>query len=144
VALIDTGMSGTDGQLVEVLSEMGLGMEDVALVLQTHGHVDHIGSDRQVSMASRCLIGAHRLAASWIEDHELQFQEVMNPYPETLPASMETHDWYMGIMDGNTRVDLKSDEGLAIGLGKEVTLEVLHLPGHSPVMWVSTGALEGP
>jgi glyoxylase-like metal-dependent hydrolase (beta-lactamase superfamily II) len=132
VALIDTGTSVTYGQLAEVLRELGLGMEDVALVLHTHGHGDHIGSDLQVSKASRCLIGAHRLAASWIEDHELQFQEVMNPYPEALPASKETHDWYMAMMDGDTRVDLKFEEGLAIDLGEGVALEVLHLPGHTP------------
>ena len=111
VALIDTGMNSTYGQFVEVLDGLSLKINDVALILHTHGHVDHIGSDLQVSQASKCLIGAHRLAARWIEDHELQFKEVMDLYPETLPASKETHEWFMGIMDGNTRVDLKFEEG---------------------------------
>lgn len=131
VALVDTGMNSTYGQFVEALGGLGLKIDDVALILHTHGHVDHIGSDLQVSRASRCLIGAHRLAAPWIEDHELQFKEVMGLYPETLPASTETHDWYMGIMDGNTRVDLKFEEGLTIDLGKGVTLRIYHLPGHT-------------
>ena len=37
----------------------------------------------------------------------------------------------MGIMDGNTRVDLKFEEGLTIDLGEGVTLRVYHLPGHT-------------
>ena len=131
VALIDTGMNSTYGQFVEVLDALGLKINDVALILHTHGHVDHIGSDLQVSRASKCLIGAHRLAAPWIEDHELQFKEVMGLYPAILPASTETYEWYMGIMDGNTRVDLKFDEGLTIDLGEGVTLRVYHLPGHT-------------
>jgi glyoxylase-like metal-dependent hydrolase (beta-lactamase superfamily II) len=55
----------------------------------------------------------------------------MDLYPEILPASKETHDWFMGIMDGNTRVDLKFEEGLTIDLGKGVTLQVYHFPGHT-------------
>jgi glyoxylase-like metal-dependent hydrolase (beta-lactamase superfamily II) len=131
--LIDSGIkSVTYEEVVQTLKGLGLKITDLKLLLHSHGHVDHVGSNYQIVEASGCLVGAHKLDAPWVEDHELQYQQVFDAFPHVTPATLEFRDAIFGFMDQETRVDLKFDEGLIIDLGQGVAVEVFRLPGHSP------------
>ena len=132
LVLIDSGIKSTYGQVVETLKGLGFNVAAIKLLLISHGHADHVGSNYQIAQASGCLVGAHQLAVPWVENYQLQFDAVFDPFPEILPASQEVRDWVFGSMDRGSRVDLRFDEGLVIDLGQGVTLEVFHLPGHTP------------
>jgi glyoxylase-like metal-dependent hydrolase (beta-lactamase superfamily II) len=43
-AVVDTGVSGSEGEIEAALGEVGLGWEQVGHVILTHRHPDHIGS----------------------------------------------------------------------------------------------------
>jgi len=42
--LIDTGMPGDGGKVLEVMNELGYRNEDLKYILITHAHLDHVGS----------------------------------------------------------------------------------------------------
>lgn len=43
-AIVDTGVSGSEGEIEAALGEVGLGWEQVGHVILTHRHPDHVGS----------------------------------------------------------------------------------------------------
>ncbi len=47
--LVDAGMPGEEEKIIRAAAQAGVRMEDVALILHTHGHVDHAdeGSSRR-------------------------------------------------------------------------------------------------
>lgn len=62
--LIDSGLDKNFLSLQENLFTLGLKVKDIELIINTHEHLDHIGSNRYFQESS--LIAAHRLAATKI------------------------------------------------------------------------------
>lgn len=104
-ALVDTGLTETGPVLLEALSLLGVDPGRVSLVLLTHEHYDHVGGAFAFPNA---LVAAHPLAAAKLKHGDL----------------------------GTTRVrvarapDLELEHGSSVHLG-DVSLRVLHTPGHS-------------
>lgn len=44
VMLIDTGFPGSRADVIDSLSQLGFGVQDVRAILLTHAHIDHFGS----------------------------------------------------------------------------------------------------
>ncbi|MBN2206558.1 MAG: MBL fold metallo-hydrolase [Candidatus Aminicenantes bacterium] len=89
-----------------------LGVKPVVLI-NTHGHVDHIGANRDVKEAHGVPLALHALDVPLLEhagDLELSF--VLGAKPSPLP-------------------DRLLEDGARVEVGALV-LEVLHTPGHSP------------
>lgn len=110
--LIDSGLDQNFLSLQEQLLGLGMKVKDVDIVINTHEHLDHIGSNRYFQEFS--LIAAHRFAATKItlEDHyvTLYRSRDLNEVP------LHVHLW----LENRTLFDLGSH-----------TLEVLHTPGHT-------------
>jgi len=110
--LIDSGLDQNFLSLQEQLLGLGLKVKDVDIIINTHEHLDHIGSNRYFQEFS--LIAAHRFAATKItlEDHyvTLYRSRDLNEVP------LHVHLW----LENRTLFDLGSH-----------TLEVLHTPGHT-------------
>lgn len=110
-ALIDTGVAGQFTVLRRRLSELGLRVRDVNLIILTHEHYDHIGATAFFHRSA--VVAAHHLAANKLE---LQDEFV----------TFLTHDrpskpfW----------VDIWLEHGSVIDLGN-YELEVRHTPGHT-------------
>lgn len=110
--LIDSGLDQNFLCLQEQLLSLGLKVRDVDLVINTHEHLDHIGSNRYFQESS--WIAAHRFAATKItlEDHYVTLYRSgdLNKVP------LRVHLW----LENRSLFDLGSH-----------TLEVIHTPGHT-------------
>jgi hydroxyacylglutathione hydrolase len=110
--LVDSGLDQNFLSLQEQLLGLGMKVKDVDIVINTHEHLDHIGSNRYFQEFS--LIAAHRFAATKItlQDHyvTLYRSRDLNEVP------LHVHLW----LENRTLFDLGSH-----------TLEVLHTPGHT-------------
>lgn len=130
-ALVDTGVASTFPLLQRAFFESGLvEPRDVRVVLNTHGHHDHMGSNRQVRDATGALFAAPAGAVPWIEDHERHLREFLFHHPDLIPDTPDLRSEIGGTMDGPVRVDLAIDDRFVLNLGNGVSLEAVGLPGH--------------
>lgn len=121
ITLIDTGVAGCGKAIFETIRSAGRDPSEIALVILTHAHPDHIGAARAVREATGCSIAAHPAERAWIEDVELQNRE--RPVPG-----------FAALVGGPVQVDheLEDGDGIEPDDTRSVDLQVLHTPGHSP------------
>jgi len=109
--LIDTGVAGKFPVLKRRLTELGLRVRDVNLIILTHEHYDHIGATAFFHRTA--VVGAHRLAANKLELQD-EFVTLLNRDQPSKPF------W----------VDVWLEDGSIIDLGN-YELQVIHTPGHT-------------
>lgn len=109
--LIDSGMVDNFDNLKTCLAEVGLGIDDIDLVILTHEHFDHIGAT--TLFYDKVMVAAHHYAANKIQ---LQDEFVlMNKYFQENSKPI--------------RADIWLEDGTVIDLGN-YKLKVIHTPGH--------------
>ncbi|MDY6934041.1 MAG: MBL fold metallo-hydrolase [Spirochaetota bacterium] len=110
--LIDPGIADHIDLLEEELNEIGIGIEDISIVINTHEHVDHIGANKHFQ--KRSIIASHRYAAT----------KIISADDEVLMCRALGHD-----VKGY-RVDLWLMNINAITTDNWF-LKVIHTPGHT-------------
>jgi hydroxyacylglutathione hydrolase len=120
ITLIDTGVAGCEAPLFEYIRSTGRDPSEIALIILTHSHPDHIGAAAAIQRLTRCSVAAHPAERPWIEDVELQNRERPVPGFATLVGGplLVDHE----LVDGDT---IEPDETRA---GEML---VFHTPGHS-------------
>jgi hydroxyacylglutathione hydrolase len=110
--LIDTGVAGKFPVLKRRLTELGMHIKDVNLIILTHEHYDHIGATAFFHRTA--VVAAHRLAANKLElqDEFVTFSKYRNQPSKPF--------W----------VDVWLEDGSIIDLGN-YELQVIHTPGHT-------------
>ena len=108
VAVIDPG--GNARGIVNLLKENNL---QAVYIINTHGHIDHIGGNRGVKEAT----GAQILI------HEEDSKMLVNP--------ASNFSFLMGTKVTSPPADRFIKEGDIIKIGNTVELQVIHTPGHS-------------
>jgi hydroxyacylglutathione hydrolase len=119
VHLIDSGVAGAETIIFDYIQQQGRAPEDIATLIITHAHPDHIGSARNLKKESGCTVVAHALEQNWIEDTDLQFANRPVPGFHTLVA-------------GPLGVDKLVAGGEMLELEKGLTCKIIHTSGHSP------------
>jgi glyoxylase-like metal-dependent hydrolase (beta-lactamase superfamily II) len=121
ITLIDTGVAGGEVQIFDAVRSGGRDPSEIALIILTHSHPDHIGAARAIRQATSCSIAAHPAERAWIEDVELQNRE------RTVPG-------FATLVGGSVQIDHELLEGDSIEPDDTRAGEmlVLHTPGHSP------------
>ena len=109
--LIDTGFAATFPVLERRLTELGLHIRDVSLIILTHEHVDHVGATAFFHRTA--VVAAHRLAANKLELQD-EFVTLLKHDQSSKPF------W----------VDIWLEDGSMIDLGN-YELQVIHTPGHT-------------
>jgi hydroxyacylglutathione hydrolase len=109
--LIDTGVAGKFPVLKRRLTELGLHVRDVNLIILTHEHYDHIGATAFFHRTA--VVAAHRLAANKVELQD-EFVTLLKHDQPSKPF------W----------VDVWLEDGSIIDLGN-YELQVIHTPGHT-------------
>lgn len=109
VAVIDPG--GNPQGIIRLLEKENL---KAVYIINTHGHIDHIGGNRAVKEATGAKILIHEDDAKMLVNPVSNFSFLMGNKVTSPPA-----DQYL-------------KEGDIIKIGNTVELEVIHTPGHSP------------
>ncbi len=120
ITLIDTGVAGCEKDIFEYVRSTGRDPSEIALIILTHAHPDHIGAARAIQQVTGCSIAAHPAERAWIEDVDLQNRERPVPGFCTLVGGPVKVDHEL--MDGDT---IEPDDTRA------VDMLVFHTPGHS-------------
>jgi hydroxyacylglutathione hydrolase len=117
--LLDTGVAGSEQLLLRTAAGASRGRPDVERILLSHGHVDHLGSARALKQTTGALVAAHPAERHWIEDIDRQARE--RPVPG-----------FHQLAGGSVTIDEELADGQRLTLDPNLTLRVLHTPGHSP------------
>ena len=133
--LVDTGVKETPGEVIlPFFEQVGLDPAALDFVLVSHADVDHFGGNEAIRAACpNALICAHRADVPWIEDRELIMRERYGWYEEYgIAYPDEVFAWLRDAMGAEVPVDIRLVGDEEIRLGPELTVRILHLPGHSP------------
>jgi hydroxyacylglutathione hydrolase len=120
ITLIDTGVAGSETQIFDYIRTTGRDPSEIALIILTHSHPDHIGAARAIQQATGCSIAAHPAARAWIENVELQNRE--RPVPG-----------FATLVDGSVQIDNELMDGDSIEPDETRAgeMQVFYTPGHS-------------
>lgn len=133
--LVDTGVAATPADVIlPFLRGVGLDPASLDVVLVSHADVDHFGGNEAMRAAApEAVFCAHVADAPWIQDRELILSERYGWYDAYgIGYDAETSAWLRDAMGADVPLDLELSGGERIRLGPRLTVEVLHLPGHSP------------
>ncbi|MGL6279342.1 MAG: MBL fold metallo-hydrolase, partial [Gaiella sp.] len=128
--LVDTGVRETPEAVILPFLD-GLQPD---LVLNSHADVDHYGGNAAIKAAAPdALFLAHALDTPWIESAEAIMRERYGWYAgHDLAYDPEVFQWLRDAIGPDTPIDVQLRGGERIRLGPRLTVDVLHLPGHSP------------
>jgi len=133
--LVDTGVKETPGDVIlPFLNGAGVDPAELDLVLLSHADVDHFGGDEAMRRAApRAAFCAHLADVPWLSNRERILRERYGWYTKHgIGYPPETAAWLRDAMGADVPIDIGLAGGETIRLGAELTLHVLHLPGHSP------------
>ena len=129
--LVDTGVKETPAEVILPFLD-GLQPD---FVLNSHADVDHYGGNAAIKAgrARSALFLAHELDVPWIESADAIMRERYGWYAEHgLAYEPDVFAWLRDAIGPDTPIDVHLRGGERIRLGPRLTVEVLHLPGHTP------------
>lgn len=116
--LIDSGVFGSEKQIMEYLNTIGRNVSEIKGIFLTHAHPDHIGASAWFQEHTGCAIYASEGEKRWIEDIDLQFRE--RPIPN-----------FHHLAGRSSRVDVVVKDGDVIRPENGLEIKVLRTAGHS-------------
>jgi glyoxylase-like metal-dependent hydrolase (beta-lactamase superfamily II) len=134
--LLDAGCASTvDEFIAPALSELGLGLEDLDLLVVTHSDLDHQGGTRGLREANPTLwVGCGVLDVPLVSDPSALVADRYHAYLADHGIKPDDHAvaWLREESGEAERIDMGLAGGELIGLEPGWNLRVLHVPGHSP------------
>ena len=128
--LVDTGMPGSAGRILEAMRIHGLAPQGLRLILITHGHMDHFGSAAEVREKTGAPIAVH-------QDDAVALRQGINP-----PDWLHPTSWLVALLQ---RLFGSAAPQKIPGLEPDITFagewrldeygitgRVIPVPGHTP------------
>jgi hydroxyacylglutathione hydrolase len=118
ITLIDTGVKGSEGKIFDYIKQSNRDFSEIASIIISHSHPDHIGSAAKIKELTGCRVLAHEAEKEWIENIEIQ--NIQRPVPG-----------FFNLVDRSVTVDEYLFNGQEILSADGLSLEIIHSPGHS-------------
>jgi len=129
-ALVDSGIAVSPSNCIfPYLKEVNL--LSILMVINTHGHEDHVGGNWELKERFGSRIAVHSLDAPWAEDPDLYFREFYAQYPQYIPPTEEVRSTIYSERGRGCGVDIRLEDGAVMEAGGR-KLQVIYTPGHSP------------
>jgi glyoxylase-like metal-dependent hydrolase (beta-lactamase superfamily II) len=132
--LVDTGLADTpDAVIVPYLESIGMTGHDLSLVLVSHADVDHCGGNRAFQRRFGDVpFAAHPADHPWIASNAAMMDGNYLWYRDHgFGPEEDVAAWIREQLGGDSRVDDTVADGETLRLGADLSVEVLHLPGHT-------------
>jgi len=126
LSMIDAGLMGKANDKMKRIRGLGIRLEDIARVIMTHTHLDHIGCLSEIrEKMPWSELWVHALEADPLEQGDERTVYGMDMFRNMCQAQY-------GLKNGvfKFQVDRKLHGGEALSIG-DMRWEVLHIPGHS-------------
>ena len=68
--LIDTGYISDFDETEKIITRLGVSLSDIALIISTHTHCDHIGGNHRIQQKSGCDIALHKVGKYFIDSRD--------------------------------------------------------------------------
>jgi glyoxylase-like metal-dependent hydrolase (beta-lactamase superfamily II) len=135
LVIIDTGASDSPKSVLEpALSELGMELRDISVILNSHAHLDHSGGNKEVKSISGAKIYLHPGDLFMARSVEAQTEYHVGPLRE-LGFPQEAIEQRVAHVKNNAGEEFEPDfllkDGEVLDFG-DIQLRVIHLPGHSP------------
>ena len=131
ITLIDSGLPETCEKLIlPYLKKLKRDPEDISLIVHTHSHGDHTGSDRALKKISGAKIAIHEAGVEALERPETVREKYLSEYGKYL-SKQERDTIRKRPLGEPLTVDRHLRDGEVLDLDT-MKLEVIHTPGHSP------------
>ena len=122
VSLVDAGLRGATPRIVRGLDAIGRRPGDVARILITHGHLDHVGHARVLRARTGAPVHVHDDDAGYVRSGRPPPRDRSSPLARVLS--------FVHRRQASCEVDGTFTEGDVLPVAGG--LRVLHTPGHSP------------
>lgn len=116
--LIDTGVAGTEQIIAEYMTGLGRDLADIAAILLTHSHPDHIGAAGAIKQLSNCKVYSCAGERNWIENIDQQYMD--RPIPN-----------FYSLVNQSAGIDVIIKGGDTLCLEEGLNLRVYETSGHS-------------
>ncbi|MGD8612100.1 MAG: MBL fold metallo-hydrolase [Desulfobacterales bacterium] len=112
--LIDTAYIADFDRTADLITQLGIKLSDVQLIISTHCHCDHIGGNKRIQDQSGCDVALHKIGKYFIDTRN-DWATWWKYYAQ----EAEFFDCTMALNDGD-----------AISIGSH-EFKVIHTPGHA-------------
>ncbi|MBX3424416.1 MAG: MBL fold metallo-hydrolase [Pirellulales bacterium] len=122
--LVDAGSPGEAKRILRAVKKRGVEPRDVALIVATHGHADHVGAAAELQRLTGAPIAAHRGDLPMIRAGRMSNLVPVRP----------RHRILLPLVDRrfeSFEIDVPLSEGASLGEWG-LPAQVLETPGHSP------------
>ncbi len=129
IVVVDSGEPKKGAVFARTMEKKGIRLQDVNLVILTHGHWDHIGSAAEIKSLTGASLTMHRAEVHWLENS-------LTPLPPGITLRgkifIRLHALFMPFIKiPPSKVDLiLDDEGLSLA-DYGIPGRVIYTPGHS-------------
>jgi glyoxylase-like metal-dependent hydrolase (beta-lactamase superfamily II) len=125
LALVDTGFRGRAKQILRKVQRLGYSPSDIAKIIITHHHGDHVGSLAALKEVTRAKVVAHPADALYIDG---RLPQPGPARPRWLSMAFAPFSWLWSTTPVAVDVQVNDGDELPILGG----VRILHTPGHTP------------
>ncbi len=129
IVVVDSGEPQKGAVFARTLEKEGISLQDVKLVILTHGHWDHIGSAAEIKSLTGASLAMHKAEVHWLENS-------LKPLPPGITVwgriFIMLHSLFLPFIKiPPSRVDLVIDDNGLLLADYGIPGRVVYTPGHS-------------